>query len=73
MNELGRTLSDGQSTLATIAGGRWLWKNAIARGGWENISLKNASFGKPAGIRFSSRFSTVQDTLSQLISARNRQ
>jgi hypothetical protein len=43
-----------------MAGGRWLWKNAIARGGSENISLKNASFGKLAGIKLSSGFSTMQ-------------
>jgi hypothetical protein len=59
MNDVGSTLSVGQSTLATMAGGRWLWKNATARDGSENISLKNASFGKPAGIKLSSEFSTM--------------
>ena len=56
---------------SAMAGGRWLWKNAIARGGSENISLKNASFGKPAGIRLSSEFSTVQG--SPIAAGRSRE
>jgi hypothetical protein len=41
MKELGRTVSVGQSMLATMSGGRWLLKNAVACSGWEKMALKN--------------------------------
>ena len=56
-------LSDGQSTCATIAGGRRVLKNAVACCGCENTSLKNASFGYPARSMPSSDFSTVHHSL----------
>ena len=43
MNEPGRTISDGQSIQATISGGRWLLKNAMACSACEETALKNPS------------------------------
>jgi hypothetical protein len=58
MKELGRTVSVGQSMLATMTGGRWLLKNAVACSGWEKTALKNPSFVWTAGVRRSSVSST---------------
>jgi hypothetical protein len=43
---------------------------AFARGGSENISLKNASFGKLAGIKLTSGFSTMQGSSIEIHRAR---